>query len=178
SRYSIIGTRARAVLTERDGQAHWRGDVPAGVPTSGSPVEALRAVTSAFRAARQPHLPPFSGGMVGFVAYDAVRHWEKLPDAPPDEIGVPDLSLLLAQDVVIHDAHDSTVVLVANALNLNATDDGVDAAYDDALARLERMRERLRTPIAGGAVVYDPAGRLEPKARTSRLEYEQAVHEA
>src|SRR5699024_2361768 len=102
SRYSIIGTRARAVLTERDGQAHWRGDVPAGVPTSGSPVEALRAVTSAFRAARQPHLPPFSGGMVGFVAYDAVRHWEKLPDAPPDEIGVPDLSLLLAQDVVIH----------------------------------------------------------------------------
>src|SRR5699024_9624169 len=65
-----------------------------------------------------------------------------------------------------------------NALNLNATDDGVDAAYDDALARLERMRERLRTPIAGGAVVYDPAGRLEPKARTSRLEYEQAVHEA
>ena len=65
SRYSIIGARARAVLTERDGEAVWRGDVPAGVPTSGSPVEALRAVAGAFRAARQPHLPPFSGGLVG-----------------------------------------------------------------------------------------------------------------
>src|SRR5699024_12546106 len=124
---------------EKGGAAHWRGDVPAGGPTSGSPVEALRAVTSAVRAARQPPLPPFSGGMVGFAAYDAVRHWEKLAASPPDEIGVPDLSMLLAQDVVVHDAHDSTVVLVANALNLNATDDGVDAAYDDALARLETM---------------------------------------
>ena len=178
SRWSIIGTRARAVLTERDGQAHWRGDVPAGVPTTGSPVEALRAVTSAFRAARQPHLPPFSGGMVGFLAYDAVRYWEKLPDAPQDEIGVPDLSMLLAQDVVVHDAHDSTVVLVANALNLNATDDGVDAAYDDALARLETMRERLRTPLSGGPVVHDTVRQLEPKARTSQLEYENAVREA
>jgi anthranilate synthase component 1 len=178
SRYSIIGTRARAVLTEQGGAAHWRGDVPAGVPTDGSPVEALAAVTSAFRAARQPHLPPFSGGLVGFVAYDAVRHWETLPDAPPDEIGLPDLSMLLAQDVVVHDAHDSTVVLVANALNLNATDDGVDAAYDDALSRLETLRERLRTPLHGGPSVYDAVEELEPKARTAQREYEEAVHAA
>ncbi|MGP5376130.1 anthranilate synthase component I [Brachybacterium alimentarium] len=178
SRWSIIGTRARAVLTERDGRAHWRGDVPSGVPTDGSPVEALREVTSAFRAARQEHLPPFSGGMVGFIAYDAVRHWEALPDAPPDEIGLPDLSMLLAQDVVVHDAHDSTVVLVANALNLNATADGVDAAYDDALARLEAMRERLRVPLDSSAMVYETVRDLEPKARTAQLDYERAVHEA
>src|SRR5699024_8294211 len=178
SRWPTIGTRARAVLTEKDGEAHWRGDVPAGVPVSGSPVEALREVTSAFRAARQEHLPPFSGGMVGFIAYDAVRHWEKLEDSPPDEVGLPDLSMLLAQDVVVHDAHDSTVVLVANALNLNATDDGVDAAYDDALARLETMRERLRTPLSSSAMVYETVRDLDPKARTARLDYERAVAEA
>ncbi|MEE1617555.1 anthranilate synthase component I [Brachybacterium sp. J153] len=178
SRYSIIGTRARAVLTEREGRAHWIGDVPAGVPVDGSPVEALRAVTEAFRAARQSHLPPFSGGMVGFVAYDAVRHWEKLPDAPPDEIDIPDLSMLLAQDVAVHDAHDATVVLVANALNLNATDEGVDAAYDDALARLETMREALRRPLTTSAMVYETVRDAEPKARTAQLEYEAAVREA
>ncbi|MGO1354396.1 MAG: anthranilate synthase component I [Brachybacterium tyrofermentans] len=178
SRWSIIGTRARAVLTEHEGRARWIGDVPSGVPVDGSPVEALREVTSAFRAARQPHLPPFSGGMVGYIAYDAVRHWEKLPDSPPDEVGLPDLSMLLAQDVVVHDAHDSTVVLVANALNLNATDDGVDAAYDDAIARLDVMRDRLRTPLSGGAMVYETVRDLEPKSRTARLDYERAVHEA
>src|SRR5699024_7047197 len=66
SRWSIIGARARAVLTERDGRAHWIGDVPAGIAADTTPVEALREVTDAFRAARLPHLPPFTGGMVGY----------------------------------------------------------------------------------------------------------------
>lgn len=178
SRWSIIGARARATLTERDGKAHWIGDVPAGLSTGVNPVEALREITSAFRAARLPHLPPFTGGMVGYLAYDAVRYWEKLDQAPPDEIGLPDLSMLLAQDVVVHDAHDATVVLVANALNLNATADGVDAAYDDALARLEEMRRRLSTPLDSGAHVYETVREVEPKSRTAQLEYEAAVREA
>ncbi|PMC75824.1 MULTISPECIES: anthranilate synthase component I [unclassified Brachybacterium] len=178
SRYSIIGAPARAILTSRDGEACWLGDAPAGVPTSGSPVDALAAVADAFRAARQDHLPPFTGGLVGYIAYDAVRHWEKLPDAPPDEIGLPDLSLLLAQDVLIHDAHDATVVLVANALNLNATDEGVDAAYDDALARLEALRATLTGPREGAAMAYDTVSEVSPKSRSSQLEYERAVAEA
>ena len=99
SRWSIIGTRARAVLTEQDGMARWVGDAPVGLREGTTPVEALREVTAAFRAARDPHLPPFTGGLVGFVAYDAVRYWEKLENPGPDEIGLPDLSLLLAQDV-------------------------------------------------------------------------------
>src|SRR5699024_8393830 len=73
SRWSIIGTRARAVLTEKDGEAHWRGDVPAGVPTSGSPVEAPRAVTRASRAARQTHPPAFSSETGGSLAYHPLR---------------------------------------------------------------------------------------------------------
>ena len=178
SRWSIIGSRARAVLTERDGRAHWIGDVPANVPTGGNPMEALRDVAAAFRAARMPQLPPFTGGLVGYLAYDAVRHWEKLPDSPPDEVGLPDLSMLLAQDVLVHDAHDSTVLLVANALNLNARADGVDAAYDDAVARLEAMAGRLRRPLDSSAVVYQTVRDVEPKARTSQLEYERAVRKA
>ena len=183
SRWSIIGARARAVLTESGGRARWIGDVPAGLAQDGTPVEALREVTSAFRAARLPHLPPFTGGMVGFLAYDAVRYWEKLPDSPPDEIGLPDMSMLLAQDVLVHDAHDATVLLVANALNIDGGTEGVDAAYDDAVARLEALREQLRgrggeDPAEGGASVYETVRDVEPKARTAQLDYEAAVREA
>ena len=42
SRWSFIGAGSRATLISRDGQAHWVGDVPVGLPTEGSPVEALR----------------------------------------------------------------------------------------------------------------------------------------
>lgn len=178
SRWSIIGTRARAVLTEKDGRACWHGDVPASVPTDGDPLEALAEITRAFQAQRQEHLPPFTGGMVGFLAYDAVRHWEKLPDSPPDEIGLPDLSMLLAQDVVVHDAHDSTVLLVANALNLDGRDEGVDRAYDDALARIEDMRSALQRPLDSGALIYDTVREVTPKARTAQREYEEAVRAA
>jgi anthranilate synthase component 1 len=178
SRWSIVGTRARAVLTESEGTARWFGDVPASVPTSGDPLDALEAVTAAFRSGRRPDLPPFTGGLVGFVAYDAVRHWEDLPDAPPDEVGIPDLSMMLAQDVAVHDAHDSTVLLVANALNLNDTDEGVDRAYDEALVRLDEMRARLRAPLPARPLVHGTVSDVRPDARTSQAEFEQAVREA
>src|SRR5699024_8264991 len=64
SRWSIIGSRARAILTERDGRARWIGDAPADAPADGDPLEALREVAAAFRAARVPQLPPFTGGLV------------------------------------------------------------------------------------------------------------------
>lgn len=180
SRWSFLGSRARAVLTERDGAAHWIGDRPEGVPTSGDALEALHAVTSAFRASRQPHLPPFTGGMVGYVAYDAVRHWEHLPSAPSDEIGLPDVCMLLAQDVIAHDARDSSVVVIANALNLNGTDEGVDAAYDDALARLHAMLERLQGPAPAdgglhGALSHKVVRDAPARARTVQEDYEESV---
>jgi anthranilate synthase component 1 len=178
SRWSIIGTQARAVLTEADGKVRWFGDVPASVPTDGDPLEALEAVAAAFRSGRRPDLPPFTGGLVGFVSYDAVRHWEDLPDAPPDEVGIPDLSMLVAQDVAVHDAHDATVLLVANALNLNDTADGVDRAYDQALARLEDMRARLRAPLAARPLVHDEVGDVRPRARTTQADFERSVREA
>ncbi|MCL6423409.1 anthranilate synthase component I [Brachybacterium sp. JHP9] len=178
SRWSIIGARASAILTEQGGEARWIGDAPAGVPVDGDPMEALAAVAREFRSARDPELPPFTGGLVGFLAYDAVRYWEKLPDVPADEIGIPDLSMLLAQDVAVHDAHDGTVLLVANALNLNGTGEGVDAAYGDARARLDSMLERLRRPLATRPLVYQGVREIAPKARTSQLEYERSVTEA
>lgn len=178
SRWSIIGARARAVLTESEGRARWIGDVPAGLAEGGTPVEALQEITAAFRAARLPHLPPFTGGMVGYLAYDAVRYWERLPDSPPDEIGLPDLSMLLAEDVLVHDAHDATVLLVANALNIDGSPDNVDAAYDAAVARLDALRGKLRGPGGDGAVAYTGVREVEPKSRTAQLEYEAAVQEA
>lgn len=177
SRWSIIGRRARAILTEKNGRAHWIGDAPAGVHSTGTPVEVLAALARAFRAERRPDLPPFTGGLVGLIAYDAVRYWERLEAAPPDEIGCPDVSLLLAQDALVHDAADSTSILVANALNLNGTDTGVDAAYADAVARLEQMRDLLHRPLAPAPSVHESAA-AEPSARTSPEEFQRAVRSA
>ena len=103
SRWSIVGAASRATLTSRDGVAHWIGDPPAGVPTGGDPLAALRDTVDALRAPRLPGLPPLTGGMVGFVGWDAVRRWERLPDTTIDELGVPELAMRLATDLAVLD---------------------------------------------------------------------------
>ena len=83
SRYSIVGAASRATLTERDGQAHWIGEPPVGVPTTGLATEALRGTWRPWRPSRSPGLPPLTGGMVGAITYDAVRRWERVPEHHP-----------------------------------------------------------------------------------------------
>ncbi len=58
SRYSFIGARSRATLTTKDGQAHWLGEPPVGVPLGGSPVDAIRDTVEALRTDRFEGLPP------------------------------------------------------------------------------------------------------------------------
>src|SRR5690606_15466428 len=84
SRYSFVGARSAAVLSERDGQAVWHGEPPVGLPSGGDPWEALRGTLEALRSERMPDLPPLTGGLVGFVTYDAVRRLEQLPETTVD----------------------------------------------------------------------------------------------
>ena len=42
-----------------------------------------------YRAPTLPELPPFHGGIVGWIGYDTVREIERLPDVPPDDLGLP-----------------------------------------------------------------------------------------
>src|SRR4051812_47527374 len=89
SRYSFVGVRCSAALTvDADGAAQWQGTPPVGVPTAGDPLQVLRGTIEALHTPRDLHrageLPPFTGGMVGYLGYDVVRRLEKLPVIAPD----------------------------------------------------------------------------------------------
>src|SRR3954453_880287 len=73
SRWSFIGAGAPAALTVRDGEAVWLGTTPKDAPTGGDPLRALQETLELLATAALPGLPPLSGGMVGFFAYDLVR---------------------------------------------------------------------------------------------------------
>jgi anthranilate synthase component 1 len=176
SRWSIIGAASRATLTSRDGLAHWIGDPPAGVPTGGDPLAALRDTVDALRAPRLPGLPPLTGGMVGFVGWDAVRRWERLPDTTADELGVPELAMSLATDLAVLDHSDGSLLLIANAVNYDGTDERVDDAWADAVSRLDRMTAELAEPAASTVAVHaQPTRSIEPRERSTVDEYLSAV---
>ena len=77
SRWSFIGAGAPSALTVRDGQAAWLGATPADAPVGGDPIQALHDVQTLLATAPLPGLPPLSGGMVGYFAYDLVRRLEE-----------------------------------------------------------------------------------------------------
>ncbi|MEU3446704.1 anthranilate synthase component I [Streptomyces thermolilacinus] len=179
SRYSFIGVRSAATLTVRDGQAHWLGTPPVGVPVDGDPLQALRATVEALHTPRDlaSGMPPFTGGMVGYLGYDIVRRLERIGDHGADELALPELTMLLTSDLAVLDHWDGTVLLIANAINHNDLDTGVDEAYADAVARLDAMQADLAGPADSGPAVLPPSELPEYTARWGGDAYQEAVED-
>jgi anthranilate synthase component 1 len=177
SRWSFVGARSAAALTEVDGALLWTGEVPAGLPTTGDPLAALRATVEELHSEPLPGMPPLTGGLVGYLGYDAVRRMERLPTLAVDDLHLPELIMLLATDLAALDHHEGTVTLIANAINWDASDERVDEAYDDAVGRLDRMTAQLATPTPSTVAVYHPA---EPHflRRRTPAEHHAAVEAA
>ncbi len=178
SRYSFIGVRAAAVLSEADGLATWTGHAPAGMPIGGDPLEAVKETLRLLHTPRDDSLPPFTSGLVGYIGYDAVRRIERLPDSNPKDLDVPELALLLASDLAVLDHHHREVWLVANAINFDATDERADDAYADAVARVDAMAAVLAqsTPSTVVTARYDQT--LPVRRQRTGEEFQAAVASA
>ncbi|MEU6843674.1 anthranilate synthase component I [Streptomyces sp. NPDC046716] len=175
SRYSFVGVRSAGTLTERDGQAHWQGTPPVGVPVDGDPLAALRATVETLHTPRYEGLPPFTGGMVGYLGYDIVRRLEKIGPGERDDLQLPELTMLLTSDLAVLDHWDGSVLLIANAINHNDLDTGVDEAYADAVARLDAMEADLAEPADSAPAALPPSELPEFTALWGGKDYQAAV---
>ncbi len=155
SRYSFIGVRSDAVLSESDGLAYWQGSPPAGAPSGIDPLEALRLTTAHLNSPKIEGLPPLTGGLVGFMAYDVVRRLEKLPNLSRKDLPLPELSFMLTSDLAVLDHSDGTVTLIANAINWDGSDARIDEAFAACNERLDRMQHDLATALVGDVARID-----------------------
>ncbi|MFL6143502.1 MAG: anthranilate synthase component I [Labedaea sp.] len=178
SRWSFVGVRSPAALTvSASGQAHWTGAPPVGLPLDGDPLAALRETVELLHTDPLPGMPPLTGGMVGYIGYDAVRRLERLPSIAEDDLRLPEMIMLLATDLAALDHHEGTITLIANAVNWDDTPARVDAAYDDAVRRLDAMTGELQTHALPTAAVF-ARPRPEYLRRRDREEYCAAVRRA
>jgi anthranilate synthase component I len=176
SRWSFVGVHAVASLSVDSGRAAWTGDVPAGVPTDGDPLDVLGSAWRALKGPRLPGLPPLTGGFVGYLGYDVVRRIERLPDKAVDDLGLPELTMLLVTDLAAVDHFDCTVVLIANAIvNPDMAADELDAAYADAVRRLDAMQAALDTPAESTVATVSTAPPKDGVSRTPEGQYRPSV---
>jgi anthranilate synthase component I len=160
ARYSFVGVRSAGVLTERDGVTEWLGDAVPGLTDDlpADPLDAVRTLARRMRTPRVPGLPPLTGGLVGYLGYDVVRRLERLPETSVDDLGMPELALMLVTDLAVLDHTDGTVLLIANAFPgaAGGREQG-SGGYDDAVTRLDAMAADLTKAVPPGVAVLEPA---------------------
>jgi anthranilate synthase component 1 len=148
-RYSFMGIQAWESVRLSGGSVTVRRG---GVDTThtltdhgGDPFTFMRDHLSRYRGPALADMPPFVGGAVGYFGYDCVRHVERLPEAPPDDLGLPDMAFLLTDFVVVFDHLRHTITLLTNIFRDDEPD--LEAAYAAAVRRLSEVKARLRAPI-------------------------------
>ncbi len=178
SRYSFIGVSSFGVLTQRDGTAVW---LDYGLPTeralgSGAPTAPLEALGHLYERWSTPHVaghPPLTGGLVGFIGWEAIRQIEHLPNIPPADFDIPGQALSFVSELVVVDHRTGSVLLIATALN-----DGTDAAEDlwgNAQERLDRMQRRLAEPSEAWLAEVDLTVAPAPRPRIEEADYHSAI---
>ncbi|HEX2612116.1 MAG TPA: anthranilate synthase component I [Fibrobacteria bacterium] len=122
----------------------------------GKPLEELQKFLARFRGVDDPDLPAFSGGAVGFFAYDAVRLLEdSVPEAGRDDYGLPDLDFGLYEAFVVFDHLKHRLSIVANVMPDEFG--GLEPAYARAVSLLDALEAELRAPLAQGDLLESPS---------------------
>ncbi|MBE9538292.1 MAG: anthranilate synthase component I, partial [Proteobacteria bacterium] len=174
-RYSIIGLPCRRLLKVfgyraevwLDGELLQREEVT-------DPLAYTEAFQNRYRAAPQAGLPVFHGGLVGYFGYDTVRYVEPRlqGSTPPDQLGTPDILLMVSDEVLVFDNLAGTIRLIVNA------DPAVENAYELARQRLDELAARLpETMPPLPDVVLNPGGSAELEALVES-DFTQGEYEA
>jgi anthranilate synthase component 1 len=142
-RYSYIGLPASTLLRSTADGAEVVRDGKVIERHQGNPLDFVDAYQKRFKVAVRPGLPRFCGGLAGYFAYDTVRYIEpRLAGLnKPDPIGVPDILLLLTEELAIVDNLSGKIYLMVYA------DPSVPEAYQKANRRLSELKVMLRRPV-------------------------------
>ena len=143
SRWSFIGVKSAAHLTVDKAGARWSGKVPVGLTDHRDAVTAIKIALTALHTDRLPELPPLTGGLVGIFGYEFVRNLETSLSDSKHTSSLPQSILLLTTDMAAVDHHSGAVWLIANAINFDNSNNRVDDAYQDCIARLDKMQSDL-----------------------------------
>ena len=121
-----------------------------------------------------PGLPRFFGGAVGYISYEMVRHFEKLPECPRDELGLPECVFVFTDTMIIFDHVQHKMKIVANT----HVDGPIESIYKQATAKIESLVARLAKqppPETNPAPNRITAQDKEGKSNFTQDEYEAAV---
>jgi anthranilate synthase component 1 len=181
ARYSFIATAPAKVYQVYGGKARiWDASTRSDREfTTTDPLHDLQELLPKVRYHRNPKLPPFTGGLVGYAGYDTIRYFEgeQLPKPPKDDRRLPDLLFGLYGEIVIFDHVDKTVKVVANADTTKHADP--KEAFASACRRIDAIVQRLQQPASNtiSEIAIDEPSTLKYQSNFTREAFEAAVRQ-
>ncbi|MYC06503.1 MAG: anthranilate synthase component I [Chloroflexi bacterium] len=133
ARFSFIGTEPHSIIKTGYGQGHGMID----------PLNPVEQELSQFKLIEVPGMMRFNGGAVGYLSYESVGYFEKLPTPETVIIDVPESVFMLTMTYLVFDHIGHTISVVSHA----HLDGDVEAAYNAATARIDDLIARLRAPL-------------------------------
>lgn len=119
--------------------------------TAHDPLYEIKKIMQDFKAAQIKGLPRFYGGFVGYIGYDMVRFFEKLPDKNPDDLKLPDAVFMLTDNILVFDHINHTIKIIVNVIlpkgkkKLSRIKRARD--YYDAVRKIESIHRDLKSPV-------------------------------
>ncbi len=143
ARYSFLGTNPSKVIKGRGKKIEIReiGRKPV-VFEADDPVDVLKKEIALYKPVGVPGLPRFSGGLVGYMGYDMVRFFERVPDSKKSGINLPDMFFMLADTMLIFDSLKQKIKIVSN---VHIDGKSPANAYKEAVEKIEGIVEKLKS---------------------------------
>lgn len=181
SRFSFVGVSSFGVLTQEGDDTRWidygvSAERALGSALDLGPLAALDYLFERWQTPRLPEHPPLTGGLVGFIGWEAIRQIENLPHQPPADYDVPGQSFSFVADLVVLDHKYGTVQLIANVLNDGT--DSPDELWSAAHARLDAVQARFAAPSEAWLSEVDLTTPAYPTNRTTRDDFLASVGRA
>ncbi len=154
-RYSFLGTSARTSVQvfKENVQVITNGDTET-IPHGNEPLKVLKSILDRYHAAQLPELPRFWGGLVGYLTYEMVSFFERIPNRLPDD--KPIAHFVLPEELLIFDNIQNTLMCLA--VGFVDQPGKAEEVYDDACQRLERLQAVINTPLAEGQTALTTSG--------------------
>ncbi|HSF31918.1 MAG TPA: anthranilate synthase component I, partial [Candidatus Tectomicrobia bacterium] len=142
-RYCFLGSEPSIIFQCKGSHVQITRNGHAEVREGIDPLDALKQLMAEYHPVEVEGLPRFFGGAVGYLTYDMVRFFERLPDLTVDDLNVPDAMFMITDTIVIFDHMLQKIKVVSNAL----VDGPPEKAYQQAIAKIEQLIARLRQPV-------------------------------
>ena len=145
ARYSFLGCEPSVIFKSKGRDVEIiEGTTSRKFKAKSDPLDDLKELMARYRPVKLPGLPRFFGGAVGYLSYDMVRFFEKLPEETVDDLDLPDALFMITDSIIIFDNVTQKIKVVSNAYTEGMD---LDEAYLSAVKRIDEMIARLKKPL-------------------------------